>query len=122
MSEFNPARDDDRAYLAAALTAFALGLKAEDVLRGDRGSKASSRARQIAMYLLRAGLGMSLSRVARTFRRDRTTVSYSCHLIEDMRDDPDFDIWIEQLTVGLTSVAALGGGDGRGSRSLADAS
>ena len=108
MSRFNPQKDEDRAYLAGALTAFALGLKAEDVLSGGRGSCAESRARQIAMYLLRAGLGMSLSRVARAFGRDRSTVSHACQVVEDLRDDADFDIWIDQLSVGLSSVAVLG--------------
>jgi chromosomal replication initiation ATPase DnaA len=108
MSHFDPQKDEDRADLAAALTAFALGLKAEDVQGGTRGSKSGARARQIAMYLLRASLGMSLSRVARAFGRDRSTVSYACQVIEDLRDDPDFDIWIEQLSVGLSSVAVLG--------------
>ena len=79
------------------------------MLSGGRGSPAEARARQVAMYLLRASLGMSLSRVARAFSRDRSTVSHACHVIEDLRDDPDFDIWVEQLSVGLCSVAVLGG-------------
>ena len=108
MSQFDPRKDEDRAYLAGALTAYALGLKAEDVLGGTRGSSGEARARQIAMYLLRASLGMSLSRVARAFARDRSTVSYACQVIEDLRDDPDFDIWVEQLSVGLASVSMLG--------------
>lgn len=108
MSRFDPRKDEDRAYLAGALTAFALGMKTEAVLGGGRGSPAVSRARHIAMYLLRAGLGMSLARVAGAFGRDRSTVAYACQVIEDLRDDPDFDIWIEQLSVGLSSVAVLG--------------
>ncbi|MCA8901296.1 MAG: chromosomal replication initiator DnaA [Hyphomonas sp.] len=107
MSPFDPAKDEDRAYLATALTAFALGLRVEDVMTGSRGTPVHARGRQIAMYLLRTGLGMSLARVARVFRRDRTTVSHACHLVEDLRDDPDFDVWVEQLTLGLTSVAVL---------------
>tara|TARA_B100000614_G_scaffold251142_1_gene262320 strand:+ start:4673 stop:5038 length:366 start_codon:yes stop_codon:yes gene_type:complete len=109
LSDFDPRKDEDRAYLAGALTAYALGLKPEEVLSGGRGSPAEARARQVAMYLLRASLGMSLSRVARAFSRDRSTVSHACHVIEDLRDDPDFDIWVEQLSVGLCSVAVLGG-------------
>ena len=49
MPDFDPRKDEDRAYLAGALTAYALGLKAEDVLSGGRGSPAESRARQVAM-------------------------------------------------------------------------
>jgi len=109
LSDFDPRKDEDRAYLAGALTAYALGLKAEEVLSGGRGSPAEARARQVAMYLLRASLGMSLSRVARAFGRDRSMVAHACHVIEDLRDDPDFDLWVEQLSVGLCSVSVLGG-------------
>lgn len=109
MSEFDPQKDEDRAYLAAALTAYALGLKTESILCAQRRSPAEARARHIAIYLLRTSLGMSLSRVARAFNRDRTTVAYACNLIEDCRDDSDFDIWIEQLAVGLSSVVVLDG-------------
>ena len=108
MSLFDPQKDEDRAYLAGALTAFALGLKAENLLSGGRGSSAEARGRQIAMYLMRASLGMSLGRVAQAFGRDRSTVSHACQIIEDLRDDPDFDVWVEQLSVGLSSVAVLG--------------
>lgn len=109
MPQFDPQKDEDRAYLAAALTAYALGLKTEAILSARRRSPAEARARQISMYLLRTALGMSLSRVARAFNRDRTTVAHGCHLIEDCRDDPDFDIWLEQLSVGLSSVVVLDG-------------
>jgi chromosomal replication initiation ATPase DnaA len=60
------------------------------------------------MYLLYAGLGLSLARVARAFGRDRSTAAHACRQIEDLRDDEDYDIWIEQLSVGLVSVAGLG--------------
>ncbi len=111
MSDFDPQKDEDRAYLAAALTAYALGLRTEAILSRQRRSTAEARARQIAMYLLRTALGMSLSRVARAFDRDRSTVAYACHQIEDQRDDSDFDLWIEQLSVGLSSVVVLDGAD-----------
>jgi chromosomal replication initiation ATPase DnaA len=47
--------------------------------------------RQIAMYVTHVILGVSMADVGRGFGRDRTTVVYACHLIEDMRDDEDFD-------------------------------
>lgn len=109
MAEFDPQKDEDRAYLAAALTGYALGLKTEAILSLQRRSPAEARGRQIAMYLMRTALGMSLSRVARAFNRDRTTVAHACHLIEDRRDDSDFDLWIEQLSLGLSSVVVLDG-------------
>tara|TARA_R110000787_G_scaffold78883_9_gene172281 strand:- start:1502 stop:1726 length:225 start_codon:yes stop_codon:yes gene_type:complete len=65
------------------------------------------RARHIAIYLTHVALGMSLARVARAFDRDRSTIAYACHLIEDKRDDTDFDGWLEQLLLGLSSVVLL---------------
>lgn len=50
-----------------------------------------ARARQLAMYLSHIVLGRSLLEIAEAFGRDRTTVSYACAVIEDMRDDPHFD-------------------------------
>ncbi|KCZ93738.1 helix-turn-helix domain-containing protein [Hyphomonas johnsonii] len=107
MAKFDPRKDEDRAYLAAALTAYALGLRLDVILSHERGRPIESRARHIAMYLTHVALGMSLARIARAFDRDRSTVAYACHLIEDRRDDGDFDDWIEQLSVGLSSVVLL---------------
>jgi chromosomal replication initiation ATPase DnaA len=59
------------------------------------------------MYLCHVALGMSLSRIARAFDKDRSTVAHGCHQVEDRREDPDFDIWIEQLEDGLRSVSPL---------------
>lgn len=50
-----------------------------------------SRVRQIAMYVGHVVLGLSMHEVGRGFSRDRTTVTHSCHLVEDMRDDVEFD-------------------------------
>jgi chromosomal replication initiation ATPase DnaA len=107
VDEFNPVRDEDRAYLAAALVGFALGLKTDKILTCDRGSPVHARARHIAMYLAYAGLGMSLTRVATGFGRDRSTAARACRIVEDCREDPDFDTWVDQLSVGLRSVGAL---------------
>ena len=43
------------------------------------------------MYLSHVVLGRTLMEIGEVFGRDRTTVSYACALIEDMRDDPQFD-------------------------------
>ncbi len=50
-----------------------------------------ARVRQIAMYVTHVSLGVSMHEVGRGFFRDRTTVRHACHLVEDMRDDEDFD-------------------------------
>ncbi|OYR10198.1 putative chromosomal replication initiator DnaA domain protein [Brucella rhizosphaerae] len=38
-----------------------------------------------------------MSEVAVGFARDRTTVMYACHLVEDRRDDDDFDAVVARL-------------------------
>lgn len=99
--------DRKHAYLAASLVGYALGLRAEDILLPDRGRRELARARQVAMYLTHVGLEMSLSRVAFAFDRDRSTVAHACHRIEEMRDEADFDVWLDTLERGMVTVAPL---------------
>lgn len=67
------------------------------ILSTARGRLGIARSRQLAMYLAHVMLGESLSAVGAAFGRDRTTVSYACGLIEDMRDDPAFDAEVSVL-------------------------
>jgi chromosomal replication initiation ATPase DnaA len=61
------------------------------------------------MYLCHVALGRSLQEVGDIFGRDRTTVSYACALMEDMRDDRGFDDAVAALE--LRIEAAVGAGD-----------
>ena len=47
--------------------------------------------RQIGMYVAHTAFGLAMREVAAGFARDRTTVMHACHLVEDMRDDTEFD-------------------------------
>jgi hypothetical protein len=58
-------------------------------------------ARQISMYLCHVVGRLSLSEVSIAFERDRSTVAYACHAIEDRRDSPIFDGQIEALETKL---------------------
>jgi chromosomal replication initiation ATPase DnaA len=79
------------------------------LIHGSRGRQTEARARQLAMYLSHVIYGRSLSEIGHAFGRDRTTVSYACALIEDMRDDPRFDAEVCALEQQLeTSIAAEG--------------
>jgi len=49
------------------------------------------------MYLSHVMLGRTLAEVGEAFGRDRTTVSYACALMEDLRDDPRFDAEVADL-------------------------
>ena len=66
-----------------------------------------SRVRQIAMYVTHVAMGLPMREVGRGFGRDRTTVLHACHLIEDMRDDSEFDAIVGMCE--RVAVAALRG-------------
>lgn len=62
-----------------------------DLRSSTRAKKHIARIRQLGMYALNVALGMKMGDIAIGFGRDRSTVVYACHLIEDMRDEPEFD-------------------------------
>jgi hypothetical protein len=95
--------DCARARFACDAAVFALGVKA-DLLIPDRGTAQLAFARQVAMYLTHVAFGMSLQRVAMAFARDRSTVAYACHLMEDRRDDPKIDDMLDQLETALRAA------------------
>ncbi|MEM9055543.1 MAG: helix-turn-helix domain-containing protein [Pseudomonadota bacterium] len=99
--------DQKNAYLVASLVGYALELKADTILRTERGSREIVQARQVAMYLAHVGLGLSLARVAAAFERDRSTVAHACHRIEEKRDDVAFDAWLETLEQGLVAILPI---------------
>jgi len=65
----------------------------------------AARARQLAMYLAHVVKGISLTSIGTAFGRDRTTVSYACGLIEDLRDDARFDAELDRLESELNRMA-----------------
>ncbi|GAB4072345.1 hypothetical protein GCM10028812_49770 [Ancylobacter sonchi] len=96
--------------LAAHLAAESTGLSLHDVLQARRGKRASASTRALAMYLAHVGLGETMGRVARDFRRHRSTVSHACRRIEETREDGRRDAWIEGLERRLRRVAESGHG------------
>lgn len=62
-----------------------------------RASSAVCRVRQIAMYVAHVALGYSMREVGDGFGRDRTTVLYACHQVEDLRDDAEFDAMVAAM-------------------------
>lgn len=73
------------------VTAALFNVSSKDMRRTGRTALEVSRVRQIAMYVTHVILGLSMAEVGKGFQRERTTVLHACHLIEDMRDDCDFD-------------------------------
>ena len=73
------------------ITAALFNVSGREMRRAGRTTLGVSRVRQIAMYVAHTALGLSMNEVGRGFGRDRTTVLHACHLIEDLRDDAEFD-------------------------------
>jgi hypothetical protein len=87
---------------SAVAVVFEVGV--EELRAPTRGTARAAFARQVAMYLAHVGCGVSLTEVGHLFERDRTTVAHACGLIEDRRDDPDFDYRVDQLERAVSSL------------------
>lgn len=88
------------------------GVNGKELRAPGRSTSDVSRVRQITMYVSHVILGLSMSDIGDGFGRDRTTVLYACHVIEDLRDDREFDAMVslfEQI-----AAAALKARDGQG--------
>ncbi|MCD7111020.1 hypothetical protein LRX75_18455 [Rhizobium sp. DKSPLA3] len=72
-------------------------------LRRDR-RRMMTHVRQIAMYVSHVVLQVSLTDIGVAFGRDRSTVSYSCHVVEDRRDDADFDAFVTAIERVITAA------------------
>lgn len=95
--EFEPRRRDLAGWCLLRFVAAARGVPTRQLLSPNRGEADVAQARQLAMYLMHVVLGRIYLDVGRFFGRDRTTVSYACALIEDLRDDPEFDAEVSRL-------------------------
>lgn len=73
--------------IAAAL----FSLPSKELRRPGRTALPASRVRQIAMYVAHVVLRLKMGDVGCGFGRDRTTVAHACQIVEDLRDDPEFD-------------------------------
>jgi hypothetical protein len=73
------------------------GVESDTFYDPHRGKAQSALARQAAMYLAHVGFSLSLTQVGLLFDRDRTTVAHACALIEDRRENSDFDRALELL-------------------------
>jgi chromosomal replication initiation ATPase DnaA len=73
------------------ITAALFNVPSKEIRKAGRTTLGISRVRQVAMYVAHVVLKLNMTDIGRAFARDRTTVLYACHLVEDLRDDPDFD-------------------------------
>jgi chromosomal replication initiation ATPase DnaA len=73
------------------ITAALFNVSGRELRKSGRSSMGVSRVRQVAMYVAHVVLRLNMADIGKAFGRDRTTVLYACHLIEDLRDDDEFD-------------------------------
>ena len=90
-------KPDTRIRRVVALVSKEQNVPEKLIIHASRCRANVSRARQLAMYLSHVALGESLTAIGLAFGRDRTTVSYACSLMEDLRDDPKIDTELDRL-------------------------
>ena len=96
---------EQRVHLVQIAVAQATNTPLDEICAPTRRTASIAFARQMAMYLSHVALGVSLTRTGACFGRDRTTASHACRVIEEKRDDPDFDLQISRLEQGLSQIA-----------------
>lgn len=84
--------------IAAAL----FGVSGRELRDPARARNPAARVRQIAMYVTHVTFGITMKDVGIAFGRDRSTVMHACHMIEDLRDDDEFD----RIIVMMERIAA----------------
>lgn len=89
------------------LAATLFNVSGKELRSAGRSTLAVSRVRQIAMYVAHVTLGFTMANVGQGFGRDRTTVLHACHLVEDMREDAEFDDIVARVE--QVVAAAFGG-------------
>ncbi len=81
----------------AALVASAFCVRQADLCTAGRGRAPAAFARQVAMYLCKSCLSLTYQETGRLFGRDRTTAAHACRMIEEKREDANFDTIIDCL-------------------------
>lgn len=90
--------------LVKQLTAHFFDVSEDQLSAPTRHSANAALARQVAMYVTHVALGFSFSEVGELFGRDRTTASHACKVIEDRRDNAEFDRFILRLEVAVLAL------------------
>ena len=82
-------------------------LPSELLLKFARGKASATRARQVSIYLMHTTLSFSFTQIAKIYGKDRTTIAHACRLIEDLRDDPEFDNRLVEFELTISIVLNL---------------
>ncbi|MCB1387001.1 MAG: hypothetical protein KDJ80_13790 [Nitratireductor sp.] len=105
--DISPEYDDAAGQLVVKLVSVLDRVAVADLHGTSRGKAGICLSRQKAMYLMHTVFSSPYHTVAAFFRRDRTTIAHACRLVEDMRDDEDFDRQLEAMENLLVSARNL---------------
>lgn len=72
-------------------------VSSKEIRLPGRSTLPVSRVRQVAMYVSHVVLRLTMSDVGVGFGRDRTTVQHACQVIEDLRDEREFDLLVAKV-------------------------
>lgn len=83
--------------VAVLLAAWASQIEPDAITAPRRGEAVIADARHLAIYLAHVTLGHDLTRLAAAFGRDRASLRHALRRVEDRRDDPQFDRFVQAL-------------------------
>jgi Bacterial dnaA protein helix-turn-helix len=95
-----PFREEDTIAICDGivdLLAIVFNVSSRQLRSSRRTAMPVARVRQIGMYIAHVTLGLKMAAVGAGFGRDKSTVLHSCHTIEDLRDDADFDLIVARM-------------------------
>lgn len=90
-------RIDGTRRMLVSLVGSALDIDAAQLCGAGRGTARAAYARHVALYLAHTTLGFTYTEAGGLFGRDRTTAAHACRRIEDHREDPRVDRFVECL-------------------------
>ena len=102
-----PALSDVRLRVIVALVAWAESVAVDALFQPSRGDQPVADARHLAIYLAHVLMGIDMTRLGRTFGRDRASVRHALRRIEQRRDEPLFDARVSALESILQPLAAV---------------
>ncbi|MCX5576816.1 helix-turn-helix domain-containing protein [Kaistia terrae] len=91
------ARAEGTRRMLVSLVGSALSVDRDRLCAAGRGTAEEAYARQIAVYIAHTTLGLSYTEAGRLFGRDRTTVAHACRIIEERRESPRVDQFVDRL-------------------------
>lgn len=97
-------RDIQKFYLAIGMVASVGQVNAGYLTNRARGSRRIVEYRRIAHYLSHVVMGLSMMTVARLSHRHHTSIIDTCHVIEERRDNPQFDKMLSYAELALIQI------------------